>query len=91
MILRWTTQALFDLSRLYEFLASRNQQAAARTVRALSDAPTRLLQNSRIGERLNEFEPREVRRILVGDYELRYEINGSDIYMLRIWHTRANR
>jgi hypothetical protein len=28
--------------------------------------------NPRIGEKLEEFEPREVRRILVGHYEMRY-------------------
>ena len=37
---------------------------------------------------LFEFEPREVRRLLVGHYEMRYEIQDSIIYMLRLWHTR---
>jgi hypothetical protein len=31
-------------------------------------APTRLLDFPRIGERLEEFNPREVRRIFVGQY-----------------------
>ncbi|MBR7513475.1 type II toxin-antitoxin system RelE/ParE family toxin, partial [Mycobacterium tuberculosis] len=37
------------------------------------------------------FEPREVRRILVGQYEMRYEIQGDTIYVLRLWHTREDR
>ena len=41
--------------------------------------------------RLEEFDPREVRRILVGDYELRYEIQTSTIYVLRLWHAREDR
>ena len=88
---QWTTQALFDLSRLYDFLATRNRNAAAQTVQTLSDGPTYLVQNPQIGERLSEFEPREVRRILVGDYELRYEIRDARIYVLRLWHTREDR
>ncbi|MEY4592360.1 MAG: hypothetical protein RIR18_1255 [Pseudomonadota bacterium] len=40
---------------------------------------------------LFEFEGREVRRLLVGDYEMRYEIQGSAVYILRLWHTRENR
>ena len=36
-------------------------------------------------------EPREVRRILVGHYEMRYEIRGSEIYILRLWHRREDR
>lgn len=91
MELKWTSKALSDLARLYEFLAPVNKPAAARTVQALSAAPTGLLANPRIGEQLFEFEPREVRRLLVGHYEMRYEIQESTIYVLRLWHTREDR
>lgn len=91
MELQWTSKALAELARLYEFLAPVNQPAAARAVQALSKAPTILLTNPRIGERLSEFEPREVRRLLVGGYEMRYEIQGSTVYVLRVWHTREER
>ena len=74
MELQWTSRSLSDLTRLYEFLASVNQIAAARAVQSLTTAPTTLLTNPRIGEQLFEFEPREVRRILVGKHEVRYEI-----------------
>jgi hypothetical protein len=37
------------------------------------------LELPRIGEKLDEFEAREVRRILVGHYEVRYEIQPSTI------------
>jgi plasmid stabilization system protein ParE len=91
MQLKWTNKALSDISRLYEFLALVNQPAAARTVQQLTAAPTTLLANPRIGERLEEFEPRDVRRIQVSHYEIRYEIVGSALYLLRLWHTREDR
>lgn len=91
MELKWTNKAHSDLVRLYEFLAPVNQSAAARAVQALTKAPVSLLTNPRIGEQLFQFEPREVRRILVGHYEIRYEIQGRIIYVLRLWHTRENR
>jgi len=91
MKLKWTSKALSDLTRLYEFLAVVNKAAAIRVVRRLSTEPTSLLINPRIGERLDEFEPREVRRILVGHYEIRYEIQDSTVYILRLWHTREQR
>jgi plasmid stabilization system protein ParE len=91
MELKWTGKALSDLARLHEFLAPMNREAAARTVRSLTSAPAILLGNPRIGEKLEEFDPREVRRILVGRYELRYEIRESVIYVLRLWHTREDR
>ncbi|MCU7816016.1 MAG: type II toxin-antitoxin system RelE/ParE family toxin [Candidatus Thiodiazotropha sp. (ex Rostrolucina anterorostrata)] len=91
MKLKWTSKALADLARLYEFLAPANQPAATRAIQALTKAPTILLNNPRVDEQLFQFELREVRRILVGQYELRYEIQGEIIYVLRLWHTREDR
>jgi plasmid stabilization system protein ParE len=89
--IKWTSKALSDLARLHDFLALVNREAAARAVRSLVTAPTRLIQHPRIGEKLEEFAPREIRRLLVGQYELRYEIHQSTIYILRLWHARENR
>lgn len=91
MELKWTSKALSDLARLYGFVSPVSKPAAARTVQALAAAPASLPVNPRIGEKLDEFEPREVRRILVGKYEIRYEIQVSTIYVLRLWHTREDR
>jgi plasmid stabilization system protein ParE len=91
MKIAWTGKALGDLARLYDFLAPLNQSAAARLVQSLTKAPNNLLNNPRIGEKLDEFLPQEVRRILVGQYEMRYAINGEIIYILRVWHTREQR
>lgn len=91
MDIRWTGKAISDLACLHDFLAPVNRRAAAEAVRGLAAAPSRLSQHPRIGERLEEFDPREVRRILVGKYEIRYEISGSTIYVLRLWHTREDR
>ncbi|WP_322052644.1 type II toxin-antitoxin system RelE/ParE family toxin [Paraburkholderia bannensis] len=91
MEIKWTGKGLSDLTRLYEFLAPVNKPAAIRVVRSLTDAPNTLVKTPRIGEKLFEFEPREVRRIIVGHYEIRYEIRHSTIYILRLWHTREDR
>jgi plasmid stabilization system protein ParE len=89
--LQWTDKAYADLTRLYAFLAPLNPAAAARTAQSLSAAPEGLLANPRIGKRLGEFDPREVRRILVGSYELRYEVLETSVVVLRLWHTREER
>jgi plasmid stabilization system protein ParE len=91
MELKWTDKGLSDLVRLYDFLAPSNQPAAAHAIQALTSAPSSLIVNPRIGARLEEFDPREVRRVLVGNYEIRYEIQQSTIYVLRLWHTREDR
>jgi plasmid stabilization system protein ParE len=91
MKLKWTSKALSDLARLHEFLAPVNKQAAARAVQALTKAPVVLLNHPRIGKQLFQFEPREIRRILAAQYEIRYEIQNETIYVLRLWHTREDR
>ncbi len=92
MRIRWTVEARSDLVRLHEFLASANQQAAIRAVRRLRSAPARLLQNNpRLGSRLTQFDPREVRRIFVVDYEIRYEIRDDTLIIANLWHTRKAR
>jgi plasmid stabilization system protein ParE len=91
MELKWASKAVSDLGRLYEFLAPVNRRAAAQTVRSLTAAPARLLEHPRLGEKLEEFEPREVRSLLIGAYEMRYEIQASTIFVLRFWHAREHR
>ena len=89
--LQWTDSAYADLTRLYAFLEPQNAIVAARTVQSLSAAPEGLLANPRVGKRLGQFDPREVRRILVGPYELRYEVLEASVVVLRLWHTREDR
>ena len=91
MRLQWTASALADITRLYEFLAPLNQAAAARTVQTLTAAPNALLSSPFMGKPLEEFTPRQVRRLIVGQYELRYEIIDDTIFILRLWHTREDR
>lgn len=91
MNIKWTSKALSYLVRLYEFLLPVNKSAAVRIIQSLSNAPSKLKDHPRLGEKLEEFDPREVRRILVGHYEMRYEIQESAIFILRIWHTREDR
>ena len=78
MELKWTSKALSDLARLYDFLVLASKPAAARTVQSLTQAPVILLTHPRMGEQLFQFE-------------IRYELNGQTIYVLRLWHTRENR
>ena len=91
MALKWTRRAQGDLVRLHAFLASVNPHAATNVMQRLVAAPLRLLSHPRLGEQLEEFQPREVRQIIVGPYEVRYEVEASMIVVLRIWHGRENR
>lgn len=87
MALRWTHSARSDLVRLHEFLHPVNVLAAVRVVRQIVAGVKRIPTHPRLSSRLAEFEPREVRRAVIGDYEIR----DTDIFILRIVHVREDR
>ena len=89
--LKWTSKAHSDLVRLYEFLDPVNPVSAARIVRHLVAGAKRIPAHPRLGVQLPEFAPREVRKLLVADYEIRYELTDTDVFILRIFHTREDR
>jgi plasmid stabilization system protein ParE len=89
--IQWTDKASSDLVRLHQHLSPVAPAAAARVVQQLAHAPDRLFEYPRIGEKLEAYEPREVRRIIVGSYEMRCEIAAATIIILRLWHCRENR
>lgn len=91
MRVRWSGKALDDLRRLHGFLAEANPRAAAQVVRLLTRGVGVLRENPRMGRTVEGFEPRDVRRLILGSYELRYELTDTDAYVLRVWHTREDR
>jgi len=87
----WSSSAQLDLVRLHDFVASVNPLAAARLMDQLTTAPERLRQHPRLGRQLERYAPRDVRRLIVGNYELQYELRHDVILVLRIWHGREDR
>lgn len=87
----WSRKAVSDLVCLEDFLASENDAAAAKAVQSLVTTADRLLNFPRIGERLDRYDPLEVRRIFAGPYELRYRVTADVIFILRLWHGRELR
>lgn len=91
MNIKWTSQAVSDLQRIYQHLAVNNTQDAARQVQLLMAAPMQNKEQLRMGERSDYFGERDVRRFLIGQYEIRYELKNKVPYILRIWYTEETR
>jgi len=91
MKVKWTRDAIADLNRLHAFLEPVAREAAARIIQQLAHAPDKLVEFPRLGEKLEQYAPSEVRRIIVGRYEMRYEIAEATIFILRLWHSREDR
>lgn len=91
MALRWTRSAYTDLKRIHEFLEPVDPAAAARAVRAVVARVRRIPRQPRLGGPVPGFGDHEVRRVLVQKYEVRYEVAGTDVTVLRVFHTREDR
>ncbi len=91
MRIRWSQQASDDIGRLHDFLAAFSPETAARVAKMLIEAPDVLLNHPRFGERVAVENDLEVRRLIVGDYELRYALDADVIHIVRIWHGREDR
>ena len=91
MEVKWTTSAHRDLIRLHDFLAPVNKSAAKKAVKQLVDEAKLLQSHPLLGVELDAYAPRNVRRLVIGDYEVRYEVTETVLYVLRLWHTREDR
>lgn len=91
MEVKWTTSAHRDLIRLHDFLAPVNKSAAKKAVKQLVDEAKLLQTHPLLGVELEAYAPRNVRRLVIGEYEVRYEVTETVLYVLRLWHTREDR
>jgi hypothetical protein len=69
MKIHWTGKVSSDLVRLHANLRPIPLEATVLVIQQLGRAPDRLLDYPRIGEKLEAYETRKVRRPFVGDYE----------------------
>ena len=91
MIIRWSSEARDDVDRLADLVAAYDRALAGEIEQELEQSPKELLNFPRRGSRLSQYDPREVREFRVRGYLLRYELAGSDIFVLRFFHPREDR
>ena len=87
----WTRAAASDLRRRYDFLCVVNERAATHTVRFIVARARRILEHPGLGSRLPRYGQREVRRIIVEQYEIRYSSGEGGVTILRVFHHRERR
>lgn len=91
MQVQWTRRAVIDSDRLCDFLAQNDRDAAINLATQLDAAPNKLADYPRIGERVESYVVKEIRKLSVGRYVMHYEIIGNQILILRVWHSREER
>lgn len=92
MKLFYTPQAIGDLRRLHDFVASKSPLAARKAAIEIQEAAERLRAFPKIGLPVSRAEdPDLLRDLYIGNYTLRYQVSSFEtIHILRIWHSKEN-
>lgn len=88
MRVRLSAAAREYLRRETAYLSERNRQAAQRFADAVRAALKSLAEFKRIGPASEELPVPGLRRLVVGDHVLLYEIRGDETFVLAIRHGR---
>ncbi len=93
MRVRWLPEAWQDTQRLYDFLLAQDPGAAARAMDALLDGADRLAEMPEMGRPMGDNTGRRELYLPfgVGSYVLRYKVDGENIVIIRVWHSREHR
>lgn len=92
MNVRYSREAVGDLSRLREFIEVRNPRAAQKAAATILKGIAQLKELPLLGTQVERApNPEALRDLVIGSYLVRYLVHETEIYVLRIWHHREDR
>ena len=91
MNLKFTPEAIEDLTRLREFISNKNSHAAQRVARELLAGLDNLKIFPRMGIPVSSAPaPELIRDLFIDQYTARYLIGSEQLIILRVWHNKEN-
>lgn len=89
----WRERALGDVSRLYDFLFEKNQEAATKAAQVILRGSSLLEGSPRLGRPMADGTGRRELFIPFGSgfYVLRYFLTSDTVVIVRVWHGREDR
>lgn len=92
MKLSYSREAIGDLIRLREFIATKNPKAAEKIAKIIRKGITQLKTFPYLGVEVEQApNPEMIRDLIIGNYIVRYLIHTNQIYILRVWHHKEER
>lgn len=89
----WRERALEDISRLYDFLFEKNEEAAIKAAQVILRGSSLLEDSPRLGRPMADGTGRRELFIPFGSgfYVLRYFLTSDTVVIVRVWHGREDR
>ena len=92
MKLSYSREAINDLIRLREFIATKNPDVAQKVAKSIRKGITQLKTFPYLGVEVELApDPEMVRDLIIGNYIARYLIHQKHVYILRVWHHKEER
>ncbi len=92
MKLSYSREAINDLIRLREFIASKNPEAAQKIAKSIRKGIAQLKSFPYLGVEVDLApDPEMIRDLIIGNYIARYLIHQKQVYILRVWHHKEER
>ncbi len=92
MRLSYSREAISDLIRLKEFIASKNPDAANKIAKSIKKGISQLKNFPYLGVEVELApDPEMIRDLIIGNYIARYLIHQKHVYILRVWHHKEER
>ncbi len=88
---KYSPESLYDLDRVISFVEIKNPFAARRIAIDILEGVDRIKRFPNLGLPVQKAnDPEKIRDLYVGGYTIRYLIDNSTIYILRVWHGKEN-
>lgn len=89
----WRERALEDISRLYDFLFDKNEEAAKKAAQVILRGSSLLEDSPKLGRPIVDGTERRELFIPFGSgfYVLRYFLRSDTVVIVRVWHDREGR
>ena len=92
MKLSYSREAIGDLIRLREFIATKDPAAAQKIAGSIRKGISQLKTFPYLGVVVEQApNPEMIRDLIIGKYIARYLIHAKQIYILRVWHHKEER
>ncbi len=92
MKLSYSREAIGDLIRLREFIATKNPEAAQKIAKSIRQGISQLKTFPYLGVEVEQApDPEVIRDLIIGNYIARYLIHSKQVYILRVWHHKEER
>lgn len=91
MEIYWTLKAQSDLERIYLFTLQYTHLHAEDVLDRPIAGSILFTTHPAIGTPQSRYSPREVRKFLLDDYEIHYEVKDNAIFIVDVWHTKEER